>query len=115
MMTIEPVHLNMHATLTTSLLFTCFCQIELGGFGGAECKIHVTNRILHEGEVNRARYMPQNPCLIATRTVQGDILLFDYTKHPSVPTSSEFSKPDLRLQAHRGEGYGLSWNKNKKG
>lgn len=88
---------------------------ELGGYGGAECRIHVTNKILHEGEVNRARYMPQNPCLIATRTVQGDILVFDYTKHPSMPSANDTCHPELRLQGHKGEGYGLAWNKNKKG
>jgi len=64
--------------------------------------------------VNRARHMPQNPCLIATRTVQGDVLLFDYTKHPSVP-NNDVARPDLRLTGHATEGYGLSWNKQRKG
>lgn len=33
----------------------------------------------------RARYMPQNPCIIATKTPSSDVLVFDYTKHPSKP------------------------------
>ena len=33
----------------------------------------------------RARYMPQNPCIIATKTPTADVLVFDYTKHPSKP------------------------------
>ena len=33
----------------------------------------------------RARYMPQNPCMIATKTPTADVLVFDYTKHPSKP------------------------------
>ena len=26
--------------------------------------------------------MPQNPCVIGTKTIHGDVLIFDYTKHP---------------------------------
>ena len=29
--------------------------------------------------------MPQNPCVIATKTPTSDVLIFDYTKHPSKP------------------------------
>lgn len=29
--------------------------------------------------------MPQNPCIIATKTPTSDVLVFDYTKHPSKP------------------------------
>ena len=35
--------------------------------------------------MNRARCMPQNPCVIATKTPSSDVLVFDYTKHPSKP------------------------------
>lgn len=45
-------------------------------------KIEMEFKINHEGEVNRARYMPQNPCIIATKTPSADVLVFDYTKHP---------------------------------
>ena len=41
---------------------------EAGGFAGVSSKIEITQRINHEGEVNRARYMPQNPYLIATKS-----------------------------------------------
>lgn len=53
-------------------------------------------QINHHGEVNRARHMPQNPYLIATKTVTADVFVFDFTKHPSKPTGSE-CRPDLRL------------------
>lgn len=93
-----------------------------------EAKIKVTQKIVHEGEINRysliclsgnllvrrARYMPQNPCLIATRAVSGDVLVFDYTKHPSNPTD-RVCKPDIRLSGLTSEGYGLSWNSLSKG
>lgn len=58
---------------------------EFGGFGSVNGKIEIDIKINHEGEVNRARYMPQNPCIIATKTPTSDVLVFDYTKHPSKP------------------------------
>ena len=61
---------------------------EFGGFGSVSGKIEIEIKINHEGEVNRARYMPQNPCVIATKTPSSDVLVFDYTKHPSKPDPS---------------------------
>jgi WD40 repeat protein len=69
----------------------------------------------HEGEVNRARYMPQNPQLLATKSPSSEVFIFDYTKHPSVPTSDNVCRPQLRLRGHSKEGYGLSWNGNLAG
>ncbi|CAB1350467.1 unnamed protein product, partial [Coregonus sp. 'balchen'] len=60
-------------------------QFNFGGFGSVSGKIEIEIKINHEGEVNRARYMPQNPCIIATKTPTSDVLVFDYTKHPSKP------------------------------
>lgn len=76
-------------------------------------KIDVQIRINHEGEVNRARYMPQNPHIIGTKTPSSDVLIFDYTKHPSIPDANTGCNPELRLKGHSKEGYGLSWNANK--
>jgi len=42
---------------------------EVGGFGAAAGRVQVVQQINHEGEVNRARAMPQNPFMIATKTV----------------------------------------------
>ncbi|KOB56182.1 Histone-binding protein RBBP7 [Operophtera brumata] len=47
---------------------------EFGGFGSVSGKIDIEIKINHEGEVNRARYMPQNPCVIATKTPSSDVL-----------------------------------------
>ena len=49
---------------------------------------HLNNRANSELQVNRARFMPQNPCVIATKTPSSDVLVFDYTKHPSKPDPS---------------------------
>ncbi|KAJ7922802.1 WD40 repeat-like protein [Mycena leptocephala] len=67
-------------------------------------------KINHEGEVNRARYMPQNPDLIATKAVTGEVLIFDRTKHSSEPERGGVCKPDIRLIGQTREGYGLAWN-----
>jgi len=87
---------------------------EFGGFGSVSGKIEVEVEMNHEGEVNRARYMPQNPYLVATKTPSAEVLIFDYTKHPSAPTDTA-CKPQLRLRGHSKEGYGLSWNTNTAG
>jgi len=90
-------------------------RAEFGGFGSVSGKIEIEIRINHEGEVNRARYMPQNQCIIATKTPSSDVLIFDYTKHPSKPDPSGECNPSLRLKGHSKEGYGLSWNPNVNG
>uniref|UniRef100_A0A2K5DDY6 Histone-binding protein RBBP4-like N-terminal domain-containing protein n=1 Tax=Aotus nancymaae TaxID=37293 RepID=A0A2K5DDY6_AOTNA len=77
-------------------------EAEFGGFGSVSGKIEIEIKINHEGKVNRAHYMPQNSCITATKTPSSDVLVFDYTKHPS--------KPDPP-----GECYGLSWKPNLSG
>lgn len=67
-------------------------------------------QINHQGEVNRARYMPQKSNIIATKTVSGEVHLFDYIKHPAKPHPGGECNPELRLRGHMSEGYGLSWN-----
>ncbi len=75
-------------------------RAEFGGFGSVSGKIEIEIRINHEGEVNRARYMPQNQCIIATKTPSSDVLIFDYTKHPSKPDPSGECNPELRLKGY---------------
>ncbi|KIJ53655.1 hypothetical protein M422DRAFT_58500 [Sphaerobolus stellatus SS14] len=88
---------------------------ELGGHNVTGPRIQITQRINHDGEVNRARYMPQNVDLIATKTVSGQIYVFDRTKHSDEPEKSGICKPDLKLTGQTKEGFGLAWNPNKAG
>lgn len=83
------------------------------GYGGAECKITIDQKIFHDGEVNKARYMPQKIDLIATKTIQGDVLVFDRTRFPSEPGVQ--CQPTIRLKGHSMEGYGLNWSTLKTG
>ena len=75
--------------------------------------------IPHEGNVNRARVMPQKPTLIASKSSTGKVFLFDYTKHSR---NAEFDIDDNRHQRYEcrpeatlvghddSQGFGLSWN-----
>jgi len=77
---------------------------EMGGYGGGdETRFQITQKIPHEGEVNKARYMPQKPDIIATMSPSATIFLFDRTKHSSMPTTN-ICKPDARLVGHTKEG-----------
>ncbi|KAF4677737.1 retinoblastoma binding protein [Perkinsus chesapeaki] len=70
----------------------------------------ITTKINHPGEVNRAKYCPQNPFIIATLTNTGDILLFDYSKHPSHPKKEGTVDSLCTLKGHTAEGYALAWS-----
>jgi histone-binding protein RBBP4 len=82
---------------------------EIGAHTDTAPRFRIIQSINHEGEVNRARYMPQNPDLLATKTVAGTVCIFDRTKHASNPTDDNV-KPNITLRGHSKEGYGLSWN-----
>ena len=58
--------------------------------------------------------MPQSHKIIATKTICGEVHIFDYFKHGGQPTTDEV-KPDLRLLGHTREGYGLDWNPQQSG
>uniref|UniRef100_A0A672YPC9 Histone-binding protein RBBP4-like n=1 Tax=Sphaeramia orbicularis TaxID=375764 RepID=A0A672YPC9_9TELE len=85
---------------------------EYDGFGSMIGKFEIETKINHEGEVNRARYMPQNPSIIATKSPSSEVLVFDCTKHTSKPDPSGECRPEMRLRGHTKEGYGISWNEN---
>ena len=92
---------------------------EIGGYGGSkkspamEVKFTVVQRIDHKGEVNKARYQPQNPNLIATMCTDGRVMIWDRSKHPSVPTGHV--NPQIELLGHTEEGFGLSWSPHQTG
>lgn len=77
---------------------------ELGGYTKSAARIRVTQTINHAGEVNRARYMPQNPDLIATKTVRGEVYVFDRSKHESNAPKNGGCKPNIVLKGQTKEG-----------
>ena len=73
-----------------------------------EVKFNIAQKIDHPGEVNKAIFQPQNPNIIATMCVDGRVMIWDRTKHPSQPTGN--INPQMELLGHGSEGFGLSWN-----
>jgi histone-binding protein RBBP4 len=91
---------------------------EVGGFGLAPAdvgKIEVTMKVLHEGEVNRARYMPQNHFVVASRGPGPQVYIFDLSKHPSMPSADAVFCPQAVCIGHESEGYGMVWSPHQVG
>merc|ERR1711977_623289 len=92
---------------------------EIGGYGNssngekAAIKMNIEQKIDHPGEVNKARYQPQNPNIIATMAPGGRVLIFDRTKHSSIPKG--VVSPQAELIGHKSEGFGLCWNPHEAG
>lgn len=94
---------------------------EIGGYGGTsskkapvmEVKFNIVQRIDHLGEVNKARYQPQNPNIIATMCTDGRVMIWDRTKHASQPSGNV--NPQMELLGHDAEGFGLSWSPHQAG
>lgn len=93
---------------------------EIGGYGSKGSadeplviKFNIVQKIDHPGEVNKARYQPQNPDIIATLANDGKVLIFDRTKHSMTPTGTP--NPQIELIGHTLEGFGLDWNPHEQG
>lgn len=97
---------------------------ELGGYSSVDRvgRIDVKMKIPHDGEVNRARHMPQNHFVVATRGPSADVYVWDLSKHPSFPEKpaaiagqgpssppAVAPNPNVVCKGHTGEGYGVAW------
>ncbi|MBA0675639.1 hypothetical protein Goshw_029346 [Gossypium schwendimanii] len=78
-------------------------------------KVEITQKMRVDGEVNRARCMPQNPVIIGAKTSGSDVFVFDYAKQAAAKEQEGDCVADLRLRGHEKEGYGLSWSPFKEG
>jgi len=74
---------------------------------GVNARLKVTKKYKHEDEVNRARYMPQDPAMISTISGSGKVYLYN--------TGLETKESPLVLNHHTENGYGISWNRFVKG
>ena len=88
---------------------------EFGGYGGMSSKIEIKVRINHDGEVNRARFMPQDDYIIASRTISGNVDIFFIRDHESIPPHNSPSKPNIRCSGLEHDGYGIDWSYLEKG
>ena len=76
--------------------------------------MEISQTIYVDGEVNRARCMPQKPSLIVAKTSGSVVYVFDCAKQPMNQEGGSCD-PDLKLRGHDKEGYGLSWSPFKEG
>lgn len=76
----------------------------MGSHTGPPARLKVIQTINHQGEINRARYAPFNPNLLATKTTSGEVFVFDRTKHASEAGAGAGCKPDIRLTGQTREG-----------
>lgn len=74
------------------------------GSDAYERRIKIEQKIVHEGEVNRARYQFENPNIIATKSRSGDVFVFDRTHYAPFPRVFERFNPTLKLAGHDKEG-----------
>lgn len=58
---------------------------EFGGYQTSQSQFKIHQYLDHNGEVNRARYCPQNPSITSTASSNGRVYIFDCTKHPLDP------------------------------
>jgi len=84
-----------------------------------DCIGGYSKRLPHDGEVNRARYMPQNPSLVATKAGGGKVFLFDLDKPlPAASASSSSSMTSTHqavLEGSLADGYALAWSPYREG
>lgn len=86
---------------------------ELGAYGAGENgRVDVAKKVCHDGEVNRARAMPQGTGgVVATKTITAEVLVWDLDRHPAVPPAGDrTARPQVRLAGHTQEGYGVAWS-----
>ncbi|KAK4765036.1 hypothetical protein SAY86_026126 [Trapa natans] len=77
-------------------------------------KVEINQKIRMDGEVNRARFMPQKSALVAVKTNSSEVYVVD-CHNPAEKEKKEAFDPDIRLRGHSEEGYGLSWSPLKSG
>ena len=75
-----------------------------------ENKIEIETKILHDGEVNKAKASPSENNIIATQSNSGDINIYNYHKYDIEPEDDKIQKPTKKLKYHTKLGYALSWS-----
>lgn len=88
--TIDLPNLDCISKTSSLSLLNKYDQVlgEFGGYQSSRSQFKIHQYLNHTGEVNRARYMPQNPSIVATGSSDGFVYLFDCTKHPLDPRTS---------------------------
>lgn len=84
-------------------------QGTVGDFQSAfAADLRIVQRIQLNGVAERARYMPQNPNIIATVASTGEAAIWDTSKFPYKPVSNYV--PTVKLIGHTVEALALGWS-----
>ena len=119
-----PYYTNLNKNLTIDKLDYNHEKEEFELTKVAKKKINVLQKINHWGDVNKLRYMPQNPDVIASSNNLGNLVIYDRTKHASFKNSligedTEINKPQLHLinewNPSDADIFAIDWNKQKEG
>ncbi|KAF3990223.1 hypothetical protein FT663_03267 [Candidozyma haemuli var. vulneris] len=85
-------------------------------------KLRNIQSINHWGDVNKLRYMSQNPDVIASSNNMGDLIVYNRTKHSNIKilgNENEINEPQLRLvnkaKPFGGDIFAFDWNKQTEG
>ncbi|KAM0673020.1 hypothetical protein GVAV_003511 [Gurleya vavrai] len=97
-------------TLPDTITDTSLEQIE-----APQSRLKIIQEIPVQDEINRTRYSPFSPNVVASRSDKPDIHIFDTTRHKSKSQKEDNVLPDLILKGHQSGGYGLSWSVTKNG
>ena len=87
---------------------------DVGGIGlisKCDNKLEISLRINHDREVVRARMMPKQEHIIATKCASASVCIYDLKKHSAKSSLSA----QLSLTGHTKEGRGLCWSPTKQG
>lgn len=84
-------------------------QGTIGGYHSDKtADFRIVQRIQCQGVVSRARYMPQNPNVVATVASTGEAALWDVTKFPYKPVDTYV--PTVKLLGHKEEVLAVDWS-----
>lgn len=85
---------------------------EMGGYQGSLPKIEIYTIINHRGDVNRARVQSFDKNIVATRSSNGNVYIFNKTMHPSIPPEEDMKefKPQVICSGLTGDSFALDWN-----
>ncbi|CUM63947.1 uncharacterized protein PRCAT00001535001 [Priceomyces carsonii] len=70
-------------------------------------RIKITRKFENNYEINRARYLPQDPSILGTINGHGEIDIYSLKEQEKLNL--------MHFRPHEDNGYGLSWNRYKKG
>lgn len=87
-------------------------------------KLRTVQTINHAGDVNKLRYMPQNPDIIASSNNMGSLVVYNRTKHLNIKKltgENDINEPQLRLEnqnlevSNVADIFAFDWNRHKEG